>query len=297
MNFSDKLKEIRKTEGLSQEKFAEKIGVSRQAITKWETGKGMPDIENMKIISEVYKMTLDELLCGKELPKTEEPHGYESEMIYDVDCRKHFDLKFGRVNQIKIVGGMDEKLHIRLYSDTIENIASIYKMKLEERKDRLEVTCVKKEEISEKVESESLNILITLPTMFSKHCEVLSCANYVCMERVLIDHLEFDGDVKNVDIIDSKGSFEFTTKSACELTLDHVVGSVSTYQLLANSVVHMMDGVPFTTRVKGHWSKLFVQKDGIPIDHEDVKGAELEIAVTGVKSEMVIDLQSNESDM
>lgn len=38
MNFADKLKEIRKTEGLSQEQLAEKMGVSRQAITKWETG-------------------------------------------------------------------------------------------------------------------------------------------------------------------------------------------------------------------------------------------------------------------
>lgn len=43
MNFSEKLKEIRKKEGLSQEQLAEKIGVSRQAITKWETGKGLTD--------------------------------------------------------------------------------------------------------------------------------------------------------------------------------------------------------------------------------------------------------------
>ena len=39
MNFSEKLKEIRKKEGISQEQLAEKIGVTRQAITKWETGK------------------------------------------------------------------------------------------------------------------------------------------------------------------------------------------------------------------------------------------------------------------
>ena len=62
MNFSDKLREIRKNEGLSQEQLAEKIGVSRQAITKWETGKGLPDIENMVIIAEIFKTTLDELV-------------------------------------------------------------------------------------------------------------------------------------------------------------------------------------------------------------------------------------------
>ena len=57
MNFSEKLKEIRKNEGLSQEQLAEKIGVSRQAITKWETGKGLPDVENMVIIAEIFKTT------------------------------------------------------------------------------------------------------------------------------------------------------------------------------------------------------------------------------------------------
>ena len=43
MNFGDKLKQYRLREGLSQEQLAEKIGVSRQAITKWETKRGLPD--------------------------------------------------------------------------------------------------------------------------------------------------------------------------------------------------------------------------------------------------------------
>ena len=57
MDFGQKLKEIRKNEGLSQEQLAEKIGVSRQAITKWETGRGLPDIENMMILAEIFKTT------------------------------------------------------------------------------------------------------------------------------------------------------------------------------------------------------------------------------------------------
>ena len=44
MNFADKLKELRKQKGISQEQLAEKIYVSRQAITKWESGNGIPDI-------------------------------------------------------------------------------------------------------------------------------------------------------------------------------------------------------------------------------------------------------------
>lgn len=47
MTFGDKLKQIRKQAGMSQEQLAEKIGVSRQAVTKWEADAGIPDIENI----------------------------------------------------------------------------------------------------------------------------------------------------------------------------------------------------------------------------------------------------------
>ena len=58
MDFGDKLKQYRVKEGLSQEQLAEKIGVSRQAITKWETKRGLPDVENMIILAELFKLTM-----------------------------------------------------------------------------------------------------------------------------------------------------------------------------------------------------------------------------------------------
>ena len=47
MTLAEKLKSIRKQAGMSQEQLAEKLGVSRQAVTKWETDAGIPDIENV----------------------------------------------------------------------------------------------------------------------------------------------------------------------------------------------------------------------------------------------------------
>ena len=47
MTFAEKLKSIRKQAGMSQEQLAEKLSVSRQAVTKWETDAGIPDIENI----------------------------------------------------------------------------------------------------------------------------------------------------------------------------------------------------------------------------------------------------------
>lgn len=62
MTLADKLKEARKNAGLTQNELAEKICVSRQAITKWESGKGIPDVENLKNISKVLDVSIDFLL-------------------------------------------------------------------------------------------------------------------------------------------------------------------------------------------------------------------------------------------
>ena len=62
MNISEKIKQIRNKEGLTQEQFSEKINVSRNAVAKWETNRGYPDIQNLINISEIFNISLDELV-------------------------------------------------------------------------------------------------------------------------------------------------------------------------------------------------------------------------------------------
>ena len=62
MSFKDKLQSIRKEKGLSQESIAEKIGVSRQAVAKWEIGQSYPDVENLILISDMFKISIDKLV-------------------------------------------------------------------------------------------------------------------------------------------------------------------------------------------------------------------------------------------
>lgn len=62
MTLGEKLKEARKQIGLSQEQLAKKINVSRSAIAKWESDKGIPDIENIKMISFCLNVSIDYLL-------------------------------------------------------------------------------------------------------------------------------------------------------------------------------------------------------------------------------------------
>lgn len=62
MTFGQKLKEARKEAKLTQEELADKLGVSRQAVSKWEADKGMPDIENIKLLSSSLNVSIDYLL-------------------------------------------------------------------------------------------------------------------------------------------------------------------------------------------------------------------------------------------
>ena len=66
MTFGEKIKEARKGAGLSQEQFAEKMSVSRSAIAKWESDKGMPDVNNLKVMAQLLDVSVDYLLDEKE---------------------------------------------------------------------------------------------------------------------------------------------------------------------------------------------------------------------------------------
>lgn len=67
MEFYEKLQSLRKQKGLTQEELAEKLYVSRTAISKWESGRGYPNIESLKAIGKLFSVSIDDLLSGEEL--------------------------------------------------------------------------------------------------------------------------------------------------------------------------------------------------------------------------------------
>lgn len=62
MNLGKRLKSLRECNGLSQEELAKKLNISRQSISKWELDKSYPDTENLVFLSEIYNITIDELV-------------------------------------------------------------------------------------------------------------------------------------------------------------------------------------------------------------------------------------------
>ena len=88
MEFNEKLQELRKQRGLTQEELAERLYVSRTAISKWESGRGYPNIESLKAISKFFSVTVDELLSSGEVLTLAEEDNKRKE--------KHFrDLIYG----------------------------------------------------------------------------------------------------------------------------------------------------------------------------------------------------------
>lgn len=67
MEFSEKLQLLRKQRGMTQEELAETLFVSRAAVSKWESGRGYPNIDSLKAIAQHFSVTIDELLSGGEL--------------------------------------------------------------------------------------------------------------------------------------------------------------------------------------------------------------------------------------
>lgn len=69
MALAEQLKASRENKGLSQSDVARKLNITRQSISKWETGKSYPDLDNLVLLSEIYEISIDELLKENQLLK------------------------------------------------------------------------------------------------------------------------------------------------------------------------------------------------------------------------------------
>ena len=72
MNFNEKLIDLRKSKGMSQEELGAELKVSRQTVSKWESGQSYPDFQRLVLLSDYFGLTLDELVKGIDLQEIRE---------------------------------------------------------------------------------------------------------------------------------------------------------------------------------------------------------------------------------
>ena len=113
--FKDNLLQLRKLHNLTQEDVAEKVGVSRQAVAKWESGETMPDLEKSRLLAETFGVSLDDLANfepDKNLTVSVPPKGKhlfgvvtigeKGQIVIPAKARKIFNLKAG--DQLVVLG-------------------------------------------------------------------------------------------------------------------------------------------------------------------------------------------------
>lgn len=98
MKFNERLLEIRKKQGLSQEELGMELEVSRQTISKWETGQSYPDFQRLVLLSDYFNMTLDELVKGIDVQDVREKN-MTDERIASI----HLDIENGKAILKKVL--------------------------------------------------------------------------------------------------------------------------------------------------------------------------------------------------
>lgn len=139
--FKDNLVQLRKYKQLTQEELAEKVGVSRQAIAKWEAGETMPDLEKSRLLAEVFEVSLDDLAnYEKDInwglgvpPKGKHIFGVvtvgdKGQIVIPAKARKLFSIKSG--DQLVVLGDESQGMAL-LKSDSFLQMADMIRQSME----------------------------------------------------------------------------------------------------------------------------------------------------------------------
>ena len=288
MTFAEKLKTIRKQAGMSQERLAEKLGVSRQAVTKWETDTGIPDIENMMAISALFDISVDELLSNDKGAKKPADYLYESITEYDIDEPKRYDMRLGGAKQITLSGYEEEKIRVRLVSNTIPTLQNDFKVRIDDIRKRIDVDVNRKNGVTEKVAKEAVRIFVQIPAPYIGKIECAVNAETVEIRSLVCDSIELDIKTPRVLLEDVIGTVEINCNLDMEVVCRTINGEVAINQVSATSKIYVPESAAFTAIAKGIGTSISYERDGKQTEPFSVSDAENMIELNGIKSELVI---------
>ena len=285
---SMRIRELRKQAKLSQEMMAEKIGVSRQAITKWETGLGVPDIENLVAIADLFKLSLDELM-GRDIEHETlaKDYLYESVTEYDIDGKKDFDISFMGANKLKLYAYEGEKVKVILLSDTISDIQNELKTKIDDIKRKIDIDIKRVGNLSETVAKNELTIKILIPQLYMGEVELNGNTNILELKNLELDNIEFSGKAKEIALENIKSHIEIDTNEDAKLYVKNVEGALDINQLSATSKLYIASTDEFGFITKGVLNKVLCKQDMLNIK-EVSEEPKLVIELNGIKSELSI---------
>ena len=275
MLFNEKLKMLRKEKNLTQEELAEKLNVSRQAITKWESGDGTPDIENLKQVSVLFNTTIDELVKEEKniTTKIEEKYTYIEEL--EIEHTKHFDIHISKIYELNIIPNDEEKVKVELLSNKEENMKENFKITFDDLYYKLDIDIKSKKQIQDMV------INMYLPEKYINDIELNSKIKILNISNLELNKLEYDGDLKYLNVKNSKGEIVLnTTKCDIEANYDKLEGMLEVNTINSVARVEVPKGTEYKTILKGIKNEF--------IDAVNTENSNNVIELNGINSKLII---------
>jgi transcriptional regulator with XRE-family HTH domain len=287
MNFAEKLKDLRKQFKFSQEQLAEKLGVSRQAITKWETDGGLPDIENLMSVAALFSISLDDLLSGERAVLSAKDYSYESVTELDV-CGKHsFDIHSCGALETVLTVTENEKLRVRLASNVLKNLENDFKVRLDEHKNRLDVDIRRSDDASETDAKGALSVVIELPVSLCEEVELSAFTETLILDRLSFP-FELDGKADKVHLRGASGSVALNSNADMIIDCDRLPPVLSVGQISAASQLYIPEGETFFTKIKGKSNSIRYARNNSPEQPLNTPDAEKRVELAGMNAELTI---------
>ena len=245
MLLNEKLRMLRKQNNLTQEELAEKLNVSRQAITKWESGDGTPDIENIKQISLLFDIKIDELVKEDETITIKDKNQFSFLKELEIDHTKHFDIKICEIQELNLMPNDEEKVKIKILSDE-ENIEESFKIIFDDLYNRLDI------DIKSIMKNQNISINMYIPEKYIDEIELNSKMKTLNISNLTISQLEYDGDLKYLNVKSSSGNIELnTTKCDIEANYDKFEGRLEVNTINSTARVEIPKDTKYKTVLKG----------------------------------------------
>lgn len=274
MTLGETIKHYRSQLNMSQIELGDKIGVSRQAVTKWETDTGIPDINNIQSLAKVFHISIDTLLSHH----IDTP--YVSKIEYDLDTPKDFDINLGTLGDVSIEGYEGEKLLIQLSSSSYSDLQKDFKIKFDDNKERLDIDLMTKEYVTKKQRRE-VNLSIMLPVHYIRKVECNVLPSSMSMSHVTSDSIELDIKTSTLDLKDVHGHIEIDCNIDMIINIDTIDGKLDLNAVRCSSQLNITSPSHFKTVSKGIKTKIIYEKD---IDEE----SDNQIELNGIMSELMI---------
>lgn len=278
----DKIKSLRANKGLSQNELAERLNVSRQAVTKWESNNGAPDIDNIVAISDLFGISIDSLVRN-------EFKCFSSIIQYDIETAKDFELDITPSKSLSIEGHNSEKIRIEMSSDTISDLDSDLKAYIDDNRRNISIRIGRKNDLTDSECREDLVVRILLPKEFISRIELKTDTEELHLCGFTTKNMEFNGSARTIVLKDVHGQTEMDVRSDCTFLIYDLDGTLEINQIERSSVLRIPRDAKFNAVNAGRKCELDISKKLAPnVKCEDV------IEFNGSKSALSIKvLESN----